>query len=405
MALSNYVAEVKECIETRNGEAFADMLTSQHPLKKEILNQLRSNPNLNVESICNARLPDAYAEMISSHIRAVQCLANEDYVEAYANQATLVLAYQRAAQNEDNWSLSVLHKIDFDLRKIAEMADQELIEKGSKPSKLNDAPRILQKSFQLCATDRNSLKESKKLGALAVVNCLFKIYFKLNTLRLCKNLIRAVDGAGFPPFEVFPIAQKVTYKFFVGRLAMYEDSYKKAETDLMYAFENCTKSSYKNKRLILLYLVPVRLVMGYIPSARLLTKYNLPQYQRVAESIRIGNLLEFNDSMAEHHELFVRHGVFLILERAKVIVYRNLFKQTIKISGTVRIPLSVVATVLQLMGEDMPVDEIECILCNLIYQGFIKGYISHQKSFLVVSRSNAFPNIFSLLGRSGPTQS
>ena len=47
-------------------------------------------------------------------------------------------------------------------------------------------------------TDRTELKESKKWGTLNVINNLFKIYFELNNLRLCQNLIRAVEGPGFP---------------------------------------------------------------------------------------------------------------------------------------------------------------------------------------------------------------
>ena len=39
----------------------------------------------------------------------------------------------------------------------------------------------------------------------------------------------------------------------------------------------------------------------------------------------------------------------------------------------------------------MDADEIECILANLIYSGYIKGYISHQHGKLVLSKSNAFP--------------
>ena len=36
-------------------------------------------------------------------------------------------------------------------------------------------------------------------------------------------------------------------------------------------------------------------------------------------------------------------------------------------------------------------DEIECILSSLIYQYYIQGYISHQKSTLVLSKDNPFP--------------
>jgi nuclear mRNA export protein PCID2/THP1 len=39
----------------------------------------------------------------------------------------------------------------------------------------------------------------------------------------------------------------------------------------------------------------------------------------------------------------------------------------------------------------MDIDEMESILANLIYEGYIKGYLSHQAGMLVVSSSNAFP--------------
>ena len=52
-----------------------------------------------------------------------------------------------------------------------------------------------------------------------------KIYFRLNTLRLCKNLIRTVDSRQFAAFDAFPAAQRVTYKFYVGRLAVFDENY------------------------------------------------------------------------------------------------------------------------------------------------------------------------------------
>ena len=46
----------------------------------------------------------------------------------------------------------------------------------------------------------------------------------------------------------------------------------------------------------------------------------------------------------------------------------------------------------------MDVDEIECVLANLIYSGYIKGYISHQHAKLVVAKGNAFPPLREVLG-------
>ena len=46
---------------------------------------------------------------------------------------------------------------------------------------------------------------------------------------------------------------------------------------------------------------------------------------------------------------------------------------------------------LAVTGIDMDVDEIECVLANLIFKGYLKGYLSHQHSKLVVSKAGPFP--------------
>lgn len=43
------------------------------------------------------------------------------------------------------------------------------------------------------------------------------------------------------------------------------------------------------------------------------------------------------------------------------------------------------------LNEDADLDEIECIVANLIYQNKVKGYITHQKRTLIVSKTDAFP--------------
>jgi hypothetical protein len=45
---------------------------------------------------------------------------------------------------------------------------------------------------------------------------------------------------------------------------------------------------------------------------------------------------------------------------------------------------------------DIDLDETQCIVSNLIYEGKIKGYISHQHKKLVVSKQNAFPALSTL---------
>ena len=57
-----------------------------------------------------------------------------------------------------------------------------------------------------------------------------------------------------------------------------------------------------------------------------------------------------------------------------------------------QIPIDAFVAALRMMKvEDIDQDETQCIIANLIYEGKIKGYISHQHQKLVVSKQNAFP--------------
>merc|ERR1711939_999829 len=167
----------------------------------------------------------------------------------------------------------------------------------------------------------------------------------------------------------------------------------KAEEHLDFAFIHCTTSSRKNKRLILQYLLPLKILLGKLPSDALLQKYNMDEYQDIAQAVRQGKLDAYNQAMTEHQQLFVQRGVYLILEKAKILAFRNFFKRIQFIVGSNKVPLAQCKSGLQTMNIDMSVDEIECILANLIFEGYIKGYVAHKAKYLVVSAKNAFPKV------------
>jgi len=49
--------------------------------------------------------------------------------------------------------------------------------------------------------------------------------------------------------------------------------------------------------------------------------------------------------------------------------------------------------------EATELDEIECIVANLIYQGKVKGYISHQRRHLILSKVSPFPTAAVIKGK------
>ena len=57
------------------------------------------------------------------------------------------------------------------------------------------------------------------------------------------------------------------------------------------------------------------------------------------------------------------------------------------------LPLSVPFKIMVDWDPELDMDELECVLANLIAMGYIKGYISHEQNVLVLAKEieKAFP--------------
>lgn len=306
--------------------------------------------------------------------------------------------------------MPILHTLVHDARLLAARADAKKAQSGQdggeEDEKQRDVAQRLERVFSVCYNDRTLGPEGKKSGCLYVVNTLFNIYFRLNQLRKCNNLINSVNKKTFPSLDQLPKRDTVTYKYYTGRLSMFQDKFKQAETELDFALAHCHRDSALNKRRILEYLVPVKLLTGQIPTAALLEKYQLPHYMLLSSAVRSGNLKQFNEALAQHQDLFIRAGVYLVLEKVKVLVHRTLLKKIYLLGdGFHKLRLAQFARALSWQDVRMEPAEIECIVANLIYKGYIKGYISHNMGMLVVRKNDnparptpPFPPVRSLLG-------
>ena len=54
---------------------------------------------------------------------------------------------------------------------------------------------------------------------------------------------------------------------------------------------------------------------------------------------------------------------------------------------------------LRIAGQDIVVEEAECLTAVMIFKGYIRGYISHEKQTVVLAANGAFP---ALTQRSNP---
>jgi hypothetical protein len=115
---------------------------------------------------------------------------------------------------------------------------------------------------------------------------------------------------------------------------------------------------------------------------------------------------------------FIRDGVYLVLEKLRTVIIRNLIKKIhlLAPAPSHQLKLAMVATTMRAMGQSgaasgtggageaagagaeddavelaLDLDELECTLANLIFSGYIKGYIAHEKRVLVLSKASPFP--------------
>jgi hypothetical protein len=194
----------------------------------------------------------------------------------------------------------------------------------------------------------------------------------------------------------FSLAQRVTYSYFTGMKALFDLDFKKAEELLSFSFNNCHPHMFKNQRLILLFLVPVKMLLGHMPSDMLLHKYDLLQFAPIVKAVKQGNIREMDKALECNADFFWNHGIYLILEKLKNIAYRNIFKKVSLILKTHQIPIdNFVSALIFCDNKDITPEEVHCILANLIYEGKIRGYISLQHQKLVISKQNPFPPLAS----------
>nr|XP_048711794.1 PCI domain-containing protein 2 isoform X8 [Caretta caretta] len=308
ITINQYLQQVLEAIDSRDGLFCAELVSFKHPHV--------ANPRLQLpspEDKCQQVLEPPYDEMFAAHLRCTYAVGNHDFIEAYKCQTVIVQSFLRAfqAHKEENWALPIMYAVALDLRIFANNADQQLVKKGK--SKVGDmlekAAELLMSCFRVCASDtRAGIDDSKKWGMLFLVNQLFKIYFK-----------------------------------------------------------------------------------GHMPTIQLLKKYELMQFAEVTKAVSEGNLLLLNDALTKHETFFIRCGIFLILEKLKIITYRNLFKKVYLLLKTHQLSLDAFLVALKFMQvEDVDIDEVQCILANLIYME------DHHKAKLKQQQSKCHTCLFCL---------
>ncbi|KAH9147070.1 hypothetical protein LEN26_004803 [Aphanomyces euteiches] len=410
MSLPSLVKEISDGLQRKQSAHVAALLAITYDNQSP--KAFRENDRA-VESACRNvfRGPgEPYGDIVIGLLKAKRFVYEEKYVLGYEEYIAgfmyvcvvndLVVQIGRSKflevfREESNWLAPWLHVMVYDARILALHADKEVSQKkggGEIHDNVKNAEQHLKRAFSMTVNDRAPAELSKKPATLYIVNQLFKIYFHLNAINLCRNLIRAIE---LQDFNRFVKRDQVTYQYYLGRIFMFEDQYHKAEECLEYAWRHCHSKYKRNKRQILQFLVPVKLILGVMPSQALLQTYSLDEFLGISRAIQQGNIRDFNQSLDKFQDQFVLQGVYLLMEKLRPIVMRNLLKKVHFVRDKKHqlklVDFQVAIDVVD--GTEMAMDAVESLVANLIFKGYVKGYISHKLKVLVLSKSMPFPPI------------
>jgi len=114
-------------------------------------------------------------------------------------------------------------------------------------------------------------------------------------------------------------------------------------------------------------------------------------------AVRCGDIRALDAALEENQEAFIRQGTYLLVEKLRSGVYRTLVKRIAAVqrerdpARASQLPVALFQRALAWLGVEMEADECECVLANLIFRKYIKGYLSHKQRTLVLSKVAPFP--------------
>lgn len=353
------------------------------------------------------------------------------------------------------WTIPCLQTAGKYLRMIANKADREAragnnddlanalsddVINTNVHEKLEQAAWVINRMFTVCLSDRSDLSDSRKWGIYSTTNLLFKTYFRLNSLSLTKNVIRALEAADddLPPLHLFPKPQQCTFKYYRGVVDFLQEKYADAEEHLEEALALCYKYSSRNREQILTYLIPAHVINHQqLPSKSFLAKQPTLStlFGPIFAAIRSGNLHAFDVALTNAEAEMIHRRIYLTMERLRDICLRNLFRKVFMNSGweestdaktgevtkirRTRLKMEEFEAAMRVAyrgSEEVMVerDEVECFLANMIYkvsrhhhpstlptlqvpttngnpQNYMKGYIARDRGIVVLSKAGAFP--------------
>lgn len=323
--------------------------------KTEILNHIDE---------VNFRDLDYWKEIIK---KLIKCIDIDDREECSMNYIDAVKMYnERINDLDDSVTVPITKKIVSSLYMMSENVNTDYILKA-----VMHIFREYNKKFK--EYDGDWVYESP---LVSITLAILKIYTTKNNyhqaIKMCSDVERNIENLAVKYGNKLELS---SLYFLLAKMYIYTrnhdvlDYKDKILYFLTESYKYCLKT-YNNVRLILVYLIPIRILCKDLPTDEVIEKYDLFFYRDIVRSVQILDINLFRYSLENNCKYLVNFGVWDMTSRIENIIYYKLFDLTFRYFGKDIIDLHLFTRVLNTRGEYND-EEAECIISNLIYNNII----------------------------------
>ena len=385
MKLENYFSQLEFHLSHKSAIEIASLLSVSF-LPKSLKAAFLTNKNF---ARSKTKLDENWYNLFHTHIQAAVAYSEQQYSNSFKYQSEVVLIIQRFFANSDSWILPLVYVTSEDLWKCA-LASKELILQ-------EEASRLINRSFNISINDRSGKDDSssRKMGAYRIINLLFRVYFYLDQLNLCNNLLKVFFNTQLPNVELFPKAHLCTFYYFHGRFLLISAKFRDAEVEISKSLKFCLGKHQKNLKLILELLIPLRiLVQGQKPNLALIPSELLyPYVPKLIDLIFQGKYEEYFAELENHHRLLYHTGSMFAWERMGLLIRRNYSLRIFNhAQRNTRLPILLFTYNFNTKSFNTEkIGHTISIFMSLINLGLVKAYIHLERLFIVFSAKDPFP--------------
>lgn len=335
--------------------------------------------------------------------QATYQVRNEPTFNNIENQLRLL---NRIAESETRWITVLLYGVARNLVDKCFKETGTCDDADTNSSKLSQCARTIHRSFNLCLNDRNPDDvDNRRVGCYSLAPLECKIYHRLQNRDMTKNLIRVLESRSNDLNKDVP-SHIVAYHYYIGEHYAYEGRHQASCRHLQLALANC---SYHSDQLwyILLLLIPQTMLcerryckvqmLHKICDSKTFSKL-MKYYEVPLRCFTDGHIRAYDAHLERYERFFLRHNLYVCMLQLRELVVLKYCKLCWLHGSRQSIThLDVFTCHPRHPGNpcdapnDDELDELECVLANLITKGHVKGYLSHTNRCVVLSKRDPFP--------------